>query len=101
LLYAQVVKSYRRRRIVGSTHRVVFGTMGAIEQVLSGGGWKITTAFVERLHLDLRQRVAAIGRRVPTLCQGEDGLQQPLALFHGYHHFVLPHASLRQPLPCS
>jgi hypothetical protein len=25
-------------------------------------------------------------------------LQQPLALFHGYHHFVLPHASLRQPL---
>ena len=27
LLYAQVVKSYRRRRIVGVTYRVVFGTM--------------------------------------------------------------------------
>jgi len=26
LLYAQVVKSYRRRRIVGVKHRVVFGT---------------------------------------------------------------------------
>ena len=33
LLYAQVVKSYRRRRIVGVTHRVVFGTRLAIEQV--------------------------------------------------------------------
>src|SRR4030095_3913392 len=27
LLYAQVVKSYRRRRLVGVKHRVVFGTM--------------------------------------------------------------------------
>src|SRR5262249_489914 len=26
LLYAQVVKSYRRRRLVGVTHRVVFGS---------------------------------------------------------------------------
>jgi hypothetical protein len=79
-------------------HHVVFGTLGAIEQVLAGCGWKINTAFVERLNLDLRQRVAAIGRRVNTLCQGEDGLQQQLALFHAYHNFVLPHASLRQPL---
>jgi hypothetical protein len=42
--------------------------------------------------------VAAIGRRVNTLCQGEDGRQHQLALFHAYHNFVLPHASLRQPL---
>jgi len=33
LLYAQVVKSYRRRRIVGVKHRVVFGTQLAIEQI--------------------------------------------------------------------
>jgi hypothetical protein len=36
--------------------------------------WKINTAFVERLNLDIRQRVAAVGRRVNTLCQGKDGL---------------------------
>jgi transposase-like protein len=47
LLYAQVVKSYRRRRIVGVTHRVVFGTQLAIEQVLATCGWTINTAFVE------------------------------------------------------
>jgi hypothetical protein len=53
---------------------------------------------VERLNLDLRQRVAAVGRRVNTLCQGEAGVQQQLMLFQVYHNFVLPHASLRQAL---
>jgi hypothetical protein len=66
LLYAQIVKSYRRRRIVGVKHRVVFGTQLAIEQVLAACGWTFNTAFVERLNLDIRQRVAAIGRRVNT-----------------------------------
>ncbi len=98
LRYAQVVKSYRRRRIVGVKHRVVFGTQLAIAQVLTACGWRINTAFVERLNLDIRQRVAAVGRRVNTLCKGEDGLLDQLALFQTYHNFVLPHASLRQPL---
>jgi hypothetical protein len=99
LLYAQVVKSYRRRRIVGVKHRVVFGSRLAIEQLLATCGWTINTAFVERLNLDICQRVAAIGRRVNTLCQGEAGLRDQLALFQVYYNFVLPHASLRQPLP--
>jgi hypothetical protein len=98
LLYAQVGTSYRRRRIVGVQHRVVFGTWQRVEQVLSACGWKINTAFVERLNLDMRQRGAAVGRRVNTLCQGTDGLQHQLVLFQSYHNFVLPHASLRQPL---
>jgi IS1 family transposase len=98
LRYAQVVKSYRRRRLVGVTHRVVFGTRLAIEQILAACGWTINTAFVERLNLDIRQRVAAIGRRVNTLCQGEAGVRDQLTLFHVYHNFVVPHASLRQPL---
>ena len=98
LLYAQVGKSYRRRRLVGVTHRVVFGSRLAIEQMLARWSWTINTAFVERLNLDIRQRVAAIGRRVNTLCQGEAGLRDQLTVFQVYHNFVLPHASLRQPL---
>ena len=70
---------------------------------LSNSSWRrvggpINTAFVERLNLDIRQRVAAIGRRVNTLCQGEAGVRDQLTLFHVYHNFVVPHASLRQPL---
>jgi IS1 family transposase len=97
-LYAQVVKSYRRRRLVAVKHRVVFGTMDRVTQVLAACGWQINTAFVERLNLDIRQRIAAVGRRVNTLCQGENGLRQQLVLFQAYHNFVLPHASLRQAM---
>jgi len=99
LLYAQVVKSYRRRRIVGVNYRVVFGTMERVQQVLSACGRKINTAFVERLNLDIRQRVATVGRRVNTLCQGEDGIRHQLTVYHSYYNFCLPHSSLRQPLP--
>jgi hypothetical protein len=52
-----------------------------------------------RLNLDLRQHVAAVGRRVNTVCKHEAGLRQQLALFHAYHNFCLPHASLCIPLP--
>src|SRR5712664_3783207 len=99
LLYAQVVKTVRRRRLVRVRHRVVFGTREAVQQVLAACGWQINTAFVERLNLDIRQHVAAVGRRVSTLCKGEAGLDQQLALSHGSDNFCLPHGSVRQPLP--
>ena len=98
LLYAQVVTTMRRRRLVEVKHRVVFGTQAAVEQVLAAGGWPINTSLVERLNLSLRQRVAAMGRRSATPCKREDGLRHQLALCQVYHNFVLPHASLRQPL---
>jgi IS1 family transposase len=82
LLYAQVVKTVRRRRLVCVRPRVVFGTLEAVEQVLAACGWQIQTAFVERLNLDIRQRVAAVGRRVTTLCKGEDGMRHQRMLFH-------------------
>src|SRR4029453_17436187 len=99
LLYAQVVKSYRRRRLVAVKHRVVFGTLEAVEHILTPLGWHINTAFVERINRTIRQHVAALGRRVSTLCKGEDGLQQQVAVFHCYYNFCLPHASVRRPLP--
>jgi IS1 family transposase len=98
LLYAQVVKTMRRRRIVEVKHRVVCGTKAAVDQVLAACGWQINTAFVARLNLSLRQRVAAIRRRSATPWKSADGLGQQLVLFQVYHNFVLPHASLRQAL---
>ena len=73
--------------------RVVFGTIEAIAQILAAYGWQINTAFVERLNLDIRQRVAVIGRRVNTRGQGEDSMRHPLAVCHVYDNFVLPQAS--------
>jgi hypothetical protein len=71
LLYAQVVKTMRRRRRVAVKHRVVCGT---------------------------QQAVAAVRRRSATPCKSAEGLGQQLALFHVYHNFVLPHTSLHQAL---
>jgi hypothetical protein len=99
LRYAQGVKTVRWRRLVHVCHRVVFGTFEALQQVLAAHGWQSNTAFIERANLAMRQHVAAVGRRVSTLCKHEAGLLQQLALSHVYHHFCLPHASLRQPLP--
>ena len=99
LLYAQVIKTVRRRRLVRVRHRVVFGSLEAVNHLLAPLGWHINTAFVERITLTIRQHVAAIGRRVTTLCKGEEGVRQQLALYHVDDNFCLPHASLRQPLP--
>ena len=67
--------------------------------IWSSGRRSDPSADCNRLNLDFRQQVAAIGRRVNTLCKHEAGLRQQLALFHTYHNFVLPHTSLRVPLP--
>src|SRR4030095_10438437 len=99
LRYAQVITTLRRRRLVRVSHRVVFGTREAVQQMLASYGWQINTAFIERVNLALRQHVAAVGRRVTTLCKHAAGLRQQLALYHVYYNFCLPQASLRQPLP--
>ncbi len=99
LLYAQVIKTVRRRRLVRVCHRVVFGTLEAVQQGLAAHGWQINTAFIERVNLTIRQHVAAVGRRVATLCKGEAGLGQQLVLYQVYYNFCLPHTSLRLPLP--
>ena len=93
LQYAQVIKTTRRRRLVAVRSRVVFGTLAGIKQVLATRGWQINTAFIERANLTIRQHVAAVGRRVTTLCKGETGLRQQLAVYHVYYNCCLPHAS--------
>jgi IS1 family transposase len=77
LLYAQVIKVTPRRRLVEVKHRVVFGTKAAVEQVLAACGWQINTAFIERVNLSIRQHVAAVGRRVMTLCKARQPQHPP------------------------
>ena len=99
LLYAQVVKTVRRRRLVACSTAWCLARWRPSITCWRRCGWHINTAFVERINLTIRQHVAAVGRRVSTLCKGEDGLRQQLALYHVYYNFCLPHASVRQPLP--
>jgi hypothetical protein len=91
-LSPQGIKTGRRRRVVRVRHRGVCGTLEAVKAVWAKHGWQSNTALVERLPLAIRQRVAAVGRRVNTRCQGEDGGRQQLVGCQRSHHFCLPHA---------
>ena len=101
LHYAQVVKKRVKGRVVSVTHRVVYGSLEAVQAVLSqsGVGKVINTAFIERLNLSIRQHVAALGRKVISLAKGEDGLTVQLSLWQAYYNFCLPHTTLRVLLP--
>jgi hypothetical protein len=52
-----------RWSIVEVKRQVVIGTQAVVDQVLAPYGWQISTAFIERLNLSLRQRVVGIRRR--------------------------------------
>jgi hypothetical protein len=66
LLYAQVVKTMRRRRIVEVKHRVVFGTKAAGGSSL--GRLRLADQYLIRREArsSLRQRVATMRRRSAT-----------------------------------
>lgn len=98
LRYAQVVTRMRRRRLVEGQYRGVCGTQNEVEKVLVVCGWQINTAFVERLNLSLRQRVAATRRRSATPGKSGAGWSQQRVLCQVAHHVVLPPTSFRQAL---
>jgi transposase-like protein len=59
LLYAQVVKTVRRRRLVRVRHRVVFGTLETVNAVLAPLGCQINTAFVEVRSVGRKEALAS------------------------------------------
>jgi len=86
------LKTYRRRRLVCMRPRVVFGTLAHVTHVLAPRGWRINTAFIERINLTIRHHVAAVGRRVMTVSKSAGGLRAQLHLYHAYYNCCLPHA---------
>ena len=76
------------------------GTRLALRDALMGLGLsgKLTTAFVERLNLTVRQSVAALVRRTWSTAQEVPQLLLHLELWRAYYHFVRQHQSLRVTL---
>jgi IS1 family transposase/transposase-like protein len=65
LIYGQVKKSYRRRKLVRVTPVMRLGTEGALKATLQGLGLsgRLNTAFIERVNLIIRHAIAALARR--------------------------------------
>jgi hypothetical protein len=97
LIYGQVNKTYRRRKLVRVTQVMRCGTRVELTATLKklGLSGRLNTAFVERLNLTLRQSVAALARRTWSTAQAAPQLLTHLHWWQAYYHFVRPHESLR------
>ena len=100
LLYGQVRKRYRRRKLVRVTQVMQCGTRERLKTGLQelGLSGRLNTAFVERVNLTLRQSVSALVRRTWSTLQDAPQLLIHLEWWRAYYHFVRPHESLRMAL---
>jgi transposase-like protein len=96
LLYAQVLKITRGRRLLAALPRALCGTLQQARDRLRAVGLSglIETAYIERLNLTLRHGLAALARRTWATYRSPEHLRLHLELYRGYYHFVRPHASL-------
>ena len=101
LIYGQVKKCYRRRKLLRVTYVMRLGTETALKATLQGLGLsgRLNTAFIERVNLTVRHGVAALARRTWATSQQAPHLLAHLEWWRAYYHFVRPHASLRIALP--
>ena len=97
LIYGQVKKSYRRRKLVRVTHVMRLGTADDLKVVLQGLGFsgRLNTAFIERVNLTVRHGIAALARRTWATAQQFPQLLAHLEWWRAYYHFVRPHEALR------
>jgi transposase-like protein/IS1 family transposase len=100
LIYGQVKKSYRRRKLVRVSHVMRLGTEDALKAALQSLGLsgRLNTAFIERVNLTVRHGIAALARRTWATAQQAPHLLAHLEWWRAYYHFVRPHASLRVAL---
>ena len=97
LIYGQVKKSYRCRKLVKVTHVMRLGTQADLTVALQRLGFsgRLNTAFIERVNLTVRHGVPALARRTWATSQQVPHLLAHMEWWRAYYHFVRPHASLR------
>jgi IS1 family transposase len=88
LIYGQVKKSYRRRKLVRVTHVMRLGTEEALQAALQGLGFsgRLNTAFIERVNLTVRHGVSALARRTWATAQQSPHLRAHLEWWRAYYH---------------
>ena len=100
LIYGQVKKSYRRRKLVRATHVMRLGAQADLTVALQGLGFsgRLNTAFIERVNLTVRHGVSSLARRTWATAQQAPHLLAHLEWWRAYYHVVRPHESLRVAL---
>jgi IS1 family transposase len=97
LIYGQVKKSERRRKLARVTPVMRLGTQAdlTLARPRMGFSGRLNTAFIERVNLTVRHGVAALARRTWATSQLAPQLLAHVEWWRAYYHFVRPHAALR------
>ncbi len=96
-IYGQVVKTWRKDRVIKVERRAVIGSWRRLDEALehSQDSAKLNTAYIERLNLTLRRSVSYLARRSPGHARCPGRLAHQLELARCHYNFVRPHAGLR------
>jgi len=88
LIYGQVKKSYRRRKLVRVSQVMRLGTEAALKAALQELGFsgRLNTAFIERVNLTVRHGVSALARRTWATSQQSPHLLAHLEWWRAYYH---------------
>jgi IS1 family transposase len=96
LLYAQVVKRYKKNRVVGITRKVVFGDPQKLQDIIqrSDMSQTINTSFVERNNGTIRHMDARCTRKTYRFSKCRKNHERQFELSLAYYHLCLPHKTL-------
>ena len=88
LIYGQVKKCYRQRRLIRVSQVMRLGTADDLKVVLQGMGFtgRLNTALIERVNLTVRHGVAALARRTWATAQQSPQLLANLEWWRAYYH---------------
>jgi transposase-like protein len=94
---AQVIKSYRGRRLSDVVRRVLWGSTEQVMEQLqkTGTGEQINTSYVERLNATFRACLAGLTRRGRRLLKDEEALEKGTYLVGCVYNSCSAHRSLR------
>lgn len=96
-VYAQVIKTRRKDRVVRVERKLIVGTEFQLENALfnSEDSSTVNTSFVERHNLTIRQGSSYLGRRTACHARDRDHLDGNMALLMCHYNFIRPHSALK------
>ena len=96
LLYVQVVKEYRKSRVVKVTRKVVYGDPEAVDRVLraSAVSRAINTSHIERNNGTIRHMDARCTRKTLRFSKCKENHVRELTLALAYYHLCRAHRTL-------
>jgi len=95
LKYAQVVKHREGDEVTGVKKRVVFGNEEEVLNALESAGNSISTSYIERNNLTVRNGVSRLIRKTINFSKRLNPLIMHLCLFFTWFNLVKPHNALK------